>query len=70
MATFADLSDQQIHQLAGLLQVNHAGLGRVAVMQALGQNNALIADDNPVSGIPAQTLRDLAHSQGLATYGK
>ena len=67
--TFADLSDQQLHQLAGLVPVQHAGLDRAGLMAILAANIQRVGDDLPVAGMNAPMLRNLCAAQGLASGG-
>ena len=43
--TFADLSDQQLHQLAGLTGVAHGGLDRAGLIAAMAAANPGFQED-------------------------
>ena len=68
--TFADLADQQLHQLCGLLAVPHGGQDRAAMMAGLAALGAVVyGDDIAITGMSGANLRNLAQAQGLQAYG-
>ena len=67
--TFADLSDQQLHQLAGLTGVAHGGLDRPGLIAAMAAANPGFQEDNEVAALGAPLLRNLAQAQGLSHAG-
>ena len=69
MTTFADTTDVQLRVLAGTLGVVYVNLTREAMMVNLTAHNALIGEDRELRSLPAQMLKDWAHSLGLANYG-
>ena len=73
MANFAfgDLTDQQLHQYAGIIQAPHAGIGRAGIMGNIAAvaGHAAVDDNYLLRNLLAQELRDFAHAQGLDNGG-
>ena len=66
---FADLSNPQLHQLAGLMGAVHGGLARAQMMTNMEAINQLVVDHGAVRVLPAPLLRNLAQAQGLDDSG-